>query len=46
MIFNHGHPVEAVALNPNGFSFVSVGGTYTKFWDLRMGKSLAERNSN
>eukprot|EP01016_Furgasonia_blochmanni_P052339 TRINITY_DN8331_c0_g1_i4.p1 TRINITY_DN8331_c0_g1~~TRINITY_DN8331_c0_g1_i4.p1 ORF type:complete len:608 (-),score=160.92 TRINITY_DN8331_c0_g1_i4:84-1907(-) len=35
LMFNHGTPVEAVDMFPNGVSFISVGGNETKVWDIR-----------
>ena len=46
MIFDHGFPVECIAALPNGFSFVSVGGTETKIWDIRTGQTIHSIVSN
>lgn len=45
--FNHGCEVEDLAIFNNGSLFVSVGGTYTKLWDVRKNSSpVNEISSN
>ncbi|KRX10000.1 WD40-repeat-containing domain [Pseudocohnilembus persalinus] len=46
MVFDHGHPVEDIAVLPSGFQFISVGGTQTNIWDIRTGKILESLNNN
>ena len=38
--FQHGHPVEAVLMLPNGTLLVTAGGNEVKIWDLVKSKLL------
>ena len=44
--FNHEAAIEEVAMSSSGFSFATVGGTFTTIWDLRTGEPIERMNNN